>query len=97
MSSPNKSTGMYHSVKGNVVESVGTVTGSEEWKKSGQKEHVDGEAEQKAAQIKDTATGMYDQAAGRVQGVKAAITGDKPGQVSAAAQEESGKAAQKNA
>ncbi|TIA90920.1 hypothetical protein E3P99_01320 [Wallemia hederae] len=89
MSEPNKSSGIYHSVKGNVVESVGTVTGSEEWKKSGQKEHVDGEAEQKAAQIKNTAEGIYDQVAGRVQNVKAAVTGDKSGQVDAVAQEES--------
>ncbi|TIB84471.1 hypothetical protein E3Q16_01913 [Wallemia mellicola] len=84
----------------NIVESVGTATGSEEWKKSGQQEHVDGEAEQKAciaAEIKDKAEGVYDQVAGRVSNIKAAVTGDKSGQVEAAAREESGKAAQKDA
>lgn len=95
--SPNKNTGIYRSIKGNVVESVGTATGSEEWKKSGQQEHVDGEAEQKAAEIKDKAEGVYDQVAGRVSNIKAAVTGDKSGQVEAAAREESGKAAQKDA
>ncbi|TIB72017.1 hypothetical protein E3Q22_02173 [Wallemia mellicola] len=98
--SPNKNTGIYHSIKGNIVESVGTATGSEEWKKSGQQEHVDGEAEQKAciaAEIKDKAEGVYDQVAGRVSNIKAAVTGDKSGQVEAAAREESGKAAQKDA
>ncbi|KAI0073324.1 hypothetical protein K474DRAFT_1666744 [Panus rudis PR-1116 ss-1] len=46
-----KTTGKYHSAKGNAVETVGNLTGSTTWQQSGKEEHARGEAEYKAAQI----------------------------------------------
>lgn len=34
---PNQTTGNYHSIKGQVVEGIGNLTGSTEWQTSGKK------------------------------------------------------------
>ncbi|KAK7679995.1 hypothetical protein QCA50_016941 [Cerrena zonata] len=55
---PNKTTGQYHSTKGNVVEAIGNVTGLQSWQSSWKEEYAKGEAEYKAAQAKGYAEGV---------------------------------------
>ncbi|GAW09276.1 mismatched base pair and cruciform DNA recognition protein [Lentinula edodes] len=58
---PDKSTGQYHSMKGNVVEAVGNLTGAESWQTSGKQEHAEGETEYKSAQAEGIAEGAKDE------------------------------------
>ncbi|KAF9063306.1 hypothetical protein BDP27DRAFT_1335346 [Rhodocollybia butyracea] len=88
----NKTSGQYHSTKGNVVEAIGNVTGATSWQNSGAKEHAEGEAEYKAAQVKGAAEGAKDQTKGYVDSVIGAVTGDKAKQTSGNIQQEAGKA-----
>jgi hypothetical protein len=42
-SSPDRTTGQYHSIKGTAVETIGNLTGSQDWQHSGRQEHDSGE------------------------------------------------------
>lgn len=79
-------------VKGAAVEAVGDITGSKGWKKSGQKEHADGDAEVTAAQTKAYAQGAKEQGKGYLQSIKGAVLGDSDTQASGAARRELGEA-----
>ncbi|EKM52400.1 uncharacterized protein PHACADRAFT_260747 [Phanerochaete carnosa HHB-10118-sp] len=74
---PNKTSGQFHSTKGNVVEMVGNATGWESWQTSGREEHAQGEAEYKAAQVKGYAEGGVDRLGGKKDAVVGAMTGDR--------------------
>lgn len=74
---PNKTTGQFHSTKGNIVEMVGNLTGSESWQQSGRDEHAQGEAEYKAAQAKNYAEGAVDRLSGKKDAVLGAVKGDR--------------------
>lgn len=64
-------------MKGNLVESIGNLTGSEAWQQSGRDEHAQGEAEYKAAQAKGYAEGTMDRLGGRKDAIVGAVTGDR--------------------
>ena len=81
-SANSKTSGQFHSTKGNVVEMIGNLTGAESWQKSGQEEHAQGEAEYKAAQAKGAVEGAVDEAKGYGNSVVGAVTGDKSQQAS---------------
>lgn len=75
---------------------MGDVTGSKDWKTSGQKEHADGDAEVTAAQTKAYVEGAKEQGKGYLQSVKGAVVGDNEAQAKGSARREVG-GAQKDA
>ncbi|ESK88530.1 hypothetical protein Moror_3178 [Moniliophthora roreri MCA 2997] len=91
---PNKTTGQYHSVKGNIVESIGNLTGATSWQESGKEEHARGEAEYHAAQAKGYADGATDRVTGYKDSVVGAVTGDKSQQAEGNLRHDMGKAQQ---
>ncbi|KAK1223857.1 hypothetical protein PQX77_013253 [Marasmius sp. AFHP31] len=93
-SEPNKTTGQYHSVKGNVVETIGNLTGAQSWQQSGKEEHAKGEAEYDAARAKGYAEGTKDRVGGYKDSVVGAVTGDKSQQAKGNMREEQGEAQQ---
>ena len=87
----SQTTGQFHSVKGTAVETIGNLTGSEDWKRSGQQEHAAGEAEYDAARTKDWAQGGVDRVEGKKDSVVGAVFGDKQQQAAGNIQHEKGK------
>ena len=62
---PSQASGQFHQVKGQVVETIGNLTGSTEWQASGKSERAQGEAEIKAAQAKAQVEGAVDKVSGK--------------------------------
>ena len=91
---PSKTTGQFHSTKGNLVETVGNLTGATSWQQSGKEEHARGEAEYKAAQAKGYAEGTGDRAKGIKDSVVGSVTGDQVQQTEGNIRREKGKTQQ---
>jgi uncharacterized protein YjbJ (UPF0337 family) len=66
-----------HELKGSAVESVGNMTGSTDWKQSGQQERIQGQGETKAAQAQGYAQGTGERMGGKKDELLGSITGDK--------------------
>ncbi|KAI0738468.1 hypothetical protein C8Q80DRAFT_1205459 [Daedaleopsis nitida] len=91
---PNKTTGQYHSTKGNVVEAVGNLTGLQSWQQSGKEEHAQGEIEYKAAQAQGYAEGTMDRVGGKKDAVLGAVTGDRSQEAAGNIRQDKGEAQQ---
>lgn len=73
----SKQAGQLHSIKGNAVEGVGNMLGSENWKESGKEERAAGEGEYSAARAKGYTEGTGNRLKGKKDSVVGGITGDK--------------------
>ncbi|KAF8987608.1 hypothetical protein BDZ89DRAFT_1087701 [Hymenopellis radicata] len=93
-SEPNKSTGQYHSVKGNIVEAIGNTTGATSWQQSGREERAAGEAEINTAKAKGYAEGAGDRLTGKKDSIVGAVTSDKQQQMSGNVQQDKGQTKQ---
>ncbi|KAK7047607.1 hypothetical protein VNI00_006375 [Paramarasmius palmivorus] len=91
---PNKTSGQYHSVKGNLVETIGNTTGAQSWQQSGKEEHAKGETEYDAARAKGYAEGAKDRVGGYKDSVFGAVTGDKSQQAKGNLRHDQGEAQQ---
>ncbi|KAJ7031722.1 hypothetical protein C8F04DRAFT_677119 [Mycena alexandri] len=91
-SEPSQANGQMHSVKGQMVEKVGDITGADSWKTSGKKEHAEGEAEQKTAQAQTYVEGLTDRATGLVNNVMGKMTGNSTKEMSGNLQDKEGQA-----
>ncbi|TRM63473.1 hypothetical protein BD626DRAFT_402220 [Schizophyllum amplum] len=94
MSDPSKSSGQYHSTKGNVVEAIGNATGLESWQTSGKQEHAEGEGEYNAARAQGYVEGTGDRISGKKDNVVGSITGDKSQQAQGQARHDKGETQQ---
>ncbi|KAG5350678.1 hypothetical protein E4T56_gene16577 [Termitomyces sp. T112] len=92
----SKTSGQFHSVKGNVVEGVGNMTGNTSWQQSGKQEHAAGEAETKSAQTKGYAEGTKDRIGGKKDAVVGAVSGDRSQQTQGNIRQEKGQTQQDN-
>ncbi|KAF8348491.1 hypothetical protein F5887DRAFT_950296 [Amanita rubescens] len=87
---PSKVSGQYHSVKGTVVDAIGSLTGATSWQQSGKEEHTKGEAECKAAQAQGYVEGTMDRLSGKKDAIVGAVTGDKTQQAQGNARHDKG-------
>ncbi|TRM63474.1 hypothetical protein BD626DRAFT_494462 [Schizophyllum amplum] len=94
MTDPSKTTGQYHSTKGNVVEAIGNATGLDSWQTSGKQEHAEGEGEYNAARAKGYAEGTGDRISGKKDNIVGAVTGDNSQQAQGQARHDKGEAQQ---
>ncbi|KAL1754373.1 hypothetical protein FB107DRAFT_215862 [Schizophyllum commune] len=94
MSDPSKTSGQYHSTKGNVVEAIGNATGLESWQTSGKQEHAEGEGEYNAARAKGYAEGTADRVSGKKDNIMGAVTGDSSQQAQGQARHDKGETQQ---
>ncbi|KAI5886943.1 uncharacterized protein SCHCODRAFT_02085449 [Schizophyllum commune H4-8] len=91
---PSKTSGQYHSTKGNVVEAIGNATGLESWQTSGKQEHAEGEGEYNAARAKGYAEGTADRISGKKDNIVGAVTGDSSQQAAGQARHDKGETQQ---
>ena len=87
---PSKTSGKMHEMKGSAVEGVGNVTGSTNWKQSGQQERLQGEGEVKAAQAHGYTQGTGERMAGKKDELMGSATGDRTQQAQGTARREQG-------
>ncbi|KAL1742932.1 hypothetical protein HDZ31DRAFT_65490 [Schizophyllum fasciatum] len=91
---PSKTSGQFHSTKGNVVEAIGNATGLESWQTSGKQEHAEGEGEYNAARAKGYAEGTADRISGKKDNIVGAVTGDSSQQAAGQARHDKGETQQ---
>ncbi|TFK22473.1 hypothetical protein FA15DRAFT_622491 [Coprinopsis marcescibilis] len=78
---PNKTSGQFHSTKGSVKDTIGSIFGATNLQREGKQEHAAGEAEYDAARAKGYAEGTQDRVVGKKDQVVGSITGDRSQQM----------------
>ncbi|KAH9916303.1 uncharacterized protein BXZ73DRAFT_105931 [Epithele typhae] len=93
-SGPNKTTGQFHSTKGTAVETIGSLTGWDNWTQAGKEEHARGEGEYRAAQAQGYVEGAADRVGGRKDAIVGAVSGDREREASGNMRRDKGEAQQ---
>jgi len=94
---PNRTTGSWNQTLGSGKEFVGGLVGSEDLKKEGHQQNLEGQAQEAQGQLNDYGSGVVNRVGGAVGGAVAGLTGDREAQLKAQEQHDAGKTQQRGA
>ncbi|KFY77823.1 hypothetical protein V499_02886 [Pseudogymnoascus sp. VKM F-103] len=94
---PNRQKGSWNQTIGAGKEALGGLVGSEDLKRAGQEQNLQGKGQEAQGQLNDLGGGIAGRVSGAVGGVVAGLTGDREGQLEAQRRHDEGKAQQRGA
>jgi len=94
---PNRQEGSWNQTIGSGKQFVGGLVGSENLKREGQEQNVQGQGQEAQGQVNDYTSGIANRVGGAVSGAVSGITGDRDAQLRAQQQHDEGKTQQRGA
>ncbi|OBT79576.1 hypothetical protein VF21_01232 [Pseudogymnoascus sp. 05NY08] len=94
---PNRQKGSWNQTLGAGKEAIGGLVGSEDLKRAGHEQNLEGKGQEAQGQLNDLGGGIAGRVQGAVGGAVAGVTGDREAQVEAQRRHDEGKAQQRGA